>query len=250
MQYAVIHPGLRHRQETSAVVAAVAGGHQHVLLLRLLLAVQVQPPPLAQGAEEEIDGQRGDIAAPSRQQAAVAEGVDVPGHPGVEAGAGDGQGQPAVAVDGVQGEGGAVPQLLNVQKPRRQLRPEVFEEVVAGACGHAGHGRVGEAGNGVGHLVHRAVAAAGVETHRPAGRGNGAAGLQGVAGALGEDAGAVQAVPLAEALSRRQQVGGAFFPAGIGVDNQNVPHRNTSSPSLVPPSSCRTIPAGICAVRT
>ena len=57
------------------------------------------------------------------------------GHPCINAGAGDGQGDAAVDVDGVYGELGSVPQIFGIPEFLHILRAKVFQEVVAGSMG-------------------------------------------------------------------------------------------------------------------
>ena len=153
----------------------------------------------------------------------------VVGHLGVEAGAGHGQGQTAVAVDGVQGEAGAVPQVLRLLEEGSRV-PEVAQEVVARAHGDAGHGGAAPSGDAVGHLVDRAVAAAGVDPQRLSPLRQRPRGLHGVTGALGEDALHIQAVADGQGLGHVHHTGGAVLFPGGGIDDKYVLH--FSRPSL------------------
>lgn len=94
-----------------------------------------------------------------------AELIDSVGNLGINAGAGNGQAQVSVAVDKVQGKGRPVPQGLDVGKAVG-VRPEIFEEVVAGAGGDHRHGGVGIPGDAVGHFAGGPIPAAGIEPDR------------------------------------------------------------------------------------
>jgi hypothetical protein len=150
-------------------------------------------------------------------------------HLGVEAGAGHRQGQPSVAVDGVQGEGGAVPQVFRVRE-QRGLVPEILQEVVARAHGDAGHGGIFISSHAVGGLVGGPVAAAGVDPQRLSPLRQRPRGLHGVTGALGEDALHIQAVADGQGLGHVHHTGGAVLFPGGGIDDKYVLH--FSRPSL------------------
>ena len=225
VQHAVVHPGLGHRHEPTAVIPPVAHGHQGEVVLDGL-AVQLHGPVGADALEQEVHQQRGDIAAFAVQNGAFAVFMYVPGHPGVDAGAGDGQGHPAIDVDGVHGELGAVPQVLGVPE-LVHIAAEVFQEVVAGAHGDHAHGGVVIADDAVCHLVDGAVAAAGVKPQGLPGLTELLGDLGGVALFFGEDALHVQTV------SRPQVIGhfidplaAVIFPRG-GVDDKDVLHCST-----------------------
>ena len=133
----------------------------------------------------------------------------------------------AVALDGVQGELGAVEKILRVGEQGGGV-PEVLQEVVAGAHGDAGHGGVGEADDPVGHLVDGAVAAAGIEPQVLPGLGHGAGGLGGVARPLGEEALHLQAVAGLEALGHLHQLHRGVPLPGGGIDDEYMLHCSRS----------------------
>ena len=116
VQHAVVHPGLGHRHEPTAVIPPVAHGHQGEVVLDGL-AVQLHGPVGADALEEEIHHQGHDIAALAVQNGTLAEVMYVLGHPCINAGAGDGQGDAPVDVDGVYGELGSVPQIFGIPFP-------------------------------------------------------------------------------------------------------------------------------------
>ena len=147
----------------------------------------------------------------------------VPGHPCVDAGAGDGQGNAAVDVDGVYGELGAVPQVLRVPE-LLQIVAEVLEKVVAGANGDDGHGGVVVADDAVGHLVDGAVAAAGVEPQLLAAVTHPPGDLRGVALLLRQDALDVQIVLCPQRIRHIVYLLAAVRLARSGIDDENVLH--------------------------
>ena len=152
----------------------------------------------------------------------------VGGHPGVNAGAGDGQGDAPVDVDGVHGELGAVPQVLRIGEQRRRTA-EVLQEVVAGAHGDHGHGGVVVADDAVGHLVDGAVAAAGVEPQLLAAVAQPAGQLGGMALLLGEDTLHIQPVLLPQGVRHVVDPVPAVVLTGVGIDDKNVFHSNIPS---------------------
>src|SRR5699024_8763482 len=93
-------------------------------------------PGVPQAPQQEIHRQRGNIAALSPQQRGFAEAVDVVGHLGIKAGAGNGQGTAAVALDNIQRKLGTIPEVFRILK-QGSLVPKVLEKVVAGAYGNA-----------------------------------------------------------------------------------------------------------------
>ena len=131
----------------------------------------------------------------------------------VEPGAGYGQGKTAIAVNGVQQEPGAVPQVLRVVKQGGHI-PKILQKIVARPQRHAGHGGI----------VRTSVAAAGVEAQRLSGlrqlpdRGGS------VARALGQDAVHVQAVASRQPLGHCHYAGRAVPLSGSGVDDKDMFH--------------------------
>lgn len=180
MEHAVIHPGLRHRTGPAAVVAAVAHGHQREVPF-FLRTVQTDVPVLPDAPEQEIRCHGGKVAAPAPEQRQMGEAADAVGYPGVNAVAGDGEAQPAAAVDEIQGEGGAVPEIFRVLEPDG-VGAEIAQQVVAGAGGDAGHGRVGKPGDAAGCLMGRAVSAADIQPQRLSGLRQTAAAASALAG--------------------------------------------------------------------
>ena len=177
----------------------------------------------ADALEQEVHQQRDNIAALAVQNGALAEIMYVPGHPGVDAGAGDGQGHPAIDVDGVHGELGAVPQVLGVPE-LVQVVAEVFQKVVAGAHRDHAHGGVVVADDAVCHLVDGAVAAAGVKPQGLPGLTEFLGDLGGVALFFGEDALHVQTVSRPQMLSHFiDPLAAVIFPRS-GVDDKDVLH--------------------------
>ena len=144
-------------------------------------------------------------------------------HLGVNAVAGDGEAVPPVAVDEVQREYRAVPQVFRVPE-LLQVRPEVFQEVVAGPGGNTGHGGVGKARQAVGHLGDGAVPAAGVDSQCRAALRQAAGHLRGAAGPVRQHAGAVQPVKGAQAVRHLVDTGGLVPFPRAGVDNEDVTH--------------------------
>lgn len=67
--------------------------------------------------------------------------MDALRHPGVNAAAGNGQTLAAVAVDKVQRMDLPVPEVFRVRK-LGGVRTEVFQKIVAGPDGDAGHSRI------------------------------------------------------------------------------------------------------------
>ena len=222
LEDAVVHPGLRDGGGAAAVAAAVAHGGKGVLALQLLV-VHGDLPVLADAPEEEVHHHAGKIAAPAGEKGGVPQLMDALGHPGVDAAAGDGEAVPAVALDEVQGELGPVPEVLRVREAGG-VGAEVLQEVVAGADGDAGHGGVGEARETVGHLVHGAVAAAGVDPDLLPGLRQPSRHVDGPAGALRQKAVHAEAVLLPQGLRHGVDPAGLVLLPRLGVHDENVPH--------------------------
>ena len=146
------------------------------------------------------------------------------GHPCINAGAGDGQGDAPVDVDGVYGELGSVPQIFGIPEFLHILRAKVFQEVVAGSHGDDGHGGIVVADDAVGHLVDGAVAAAGVESQFLTALAQAAGDLRGVALLLGQQALHLQSVLLPQLLRHIIDLLAAVGLARRGIDDENVLH--------------------------
>ena len=151
------------------------------------------------------------------------------GHPGVDAGTCDGQGDTSVDVNGVHGELGAVPQIFGVAE-FVQIVAEVFQEVIAGAHGDHGHGRVVVADNAVGHLVGGAVTAAGVEPQLLTAVAQPLGDLCGVPLLLGQDALHIQIMLCPQGLCHVVYLLTAVSFARRGIDDENVLHRKAPPP--------------------
>ena len=129
---------------------------------------------LANTPEQEIHRHGGQIAAPAAEKGGIPQLMDAFRHPGVNAAAGNGQTLAAVAVDKVQRMDLPVPQIFRVRK-LGGVRTEVFQEIITGPDGDAGHSRIVKACRAVDHLVQSAVSAAGVKPdllpggHQPSG---------------------------------------------------------------------------------
>ena len=190
----------------------------------------------ADALEQEVHRQRIDIAALAVQQGAFAVFMYVLGHPRVDTGAGDGQCHPAVDINGVHGELRAVPQVLGIPELLGVVA-EVLQKIVAGAHGDHGHSRVVIADDAVGHLVHRAVAAAGVEPQLLAAFTQLLCQLRGVPLLLCQDALHIQPVLLPQRIRHVVDLLPAVGLPRRGVDNKNMLHRG--SPPHVHISVCR-----------
>ena len=228
MEDAVIHPGLRHRHRAAAIVPPVTHGHQSEFPLHRP-AVQPDRPPVAQIAEEEIDRHRRKIAPPASEGGGVGDPVDAVRHLGVNPVAGDGEAVPAVALDQVQGELRSVPEVLRIGELLR-VRAEILQKVIPRAGWNRGHRRVVKARNSARHLMDGAVAAAGVDPHRAAALGQAPGHLPGPAGAVGQQALALQAVPPAQRVRHGVHPGGLVPLARVGVDDPYMAH---GAPSLM-----------------
>ena len=153
------------------------------------------------------------------------------GHPGVDAGAGDGQGDASVDVNGVHGKPGAVPQVFRILKKGRAIT-EVLQKIVAGAHGDHRHGGVVIADDAVGYLVGGPVAAAGVEPQLLPAFAQLAGQFGGVSLILGEDALHLQSVLLPQSLRHVIDTLPAVVLAGVGIDDKNMLH------SCIPSAEC------------
>ena len=108
--------------------------------------------------------------------------------------------------------------------------PEVFQEVIAGAHGDHGHGRVVVADNAVGHLVGGAVTAAGVEPQLLTAVAQPLGDLCGVPLFLGQDALHIQIMLCPQGLCHVVYLLAAVSFARRGIDDENVLHRKTPPP--------------------
>ena len=142
---------------------------------------------------------------------------------GVNAAAGDGEAQAAVAVDEIQGEFRPVPQMFRVGE-FCSVRAEVLQKVVACAGGDYRHGGVGKPGDAVGRLVDGAVPAAGVDAHRLPGLCQGAGEDLRSAGAVRQQAPAVQIVGRGQTVRQGADAGSLVLLPGMGVDQKDMAH--------------------------
>ena len=150
--------------------------------------------------------------------------MHIVGYPCVDAGAGDGQGNTVVDLNGVYGELGAVPQVLGVAE-FADVAAEILEKIVARADGDDAHGGVIKADDAVGHFVHGAVAAAGVKAQLLAALAELFGQLCCVALPLGENALHVQVVPGAQRIRHVINALAAVGLTGSGIDNENMFHK-------------------------
>ena len=178
---------------------------------------------LADAPEEEIHRHGGQIAAPAAEKGGIPQLMDAFRHPGVNAAARDGETQAAIAVNEIQLPDIPVPEVFRVGK-LGGVGAEIFQKVVAGAGGNAGHGGVGVPGDAVGRLADGAVPAAGVDTDRFAGLRQTAGHFLRPAGALGQQALAVQAVLLPQAVRHLIDAAGLVLFPGVGIDDENMTH--------------------------
>ena len=177
---------------------------------------------LANAPEQEIHRHGGQIAAPSAEEGGIPQLVNALRHPGVDAAAGNGQTLAAVAVDKVQRMDLPVPEVFRVRK-LGGVRTEVFQKIVAGPDGDAGHSRIVKACRTVDHLVQSAVPAAGVEPdllpggHQPSGD------LLRTAGPLGQQTLAGQAM-LPQTVRHFINAARLVLFPGMGVNNEDMLH--------------------------
>ena len=122
-----------------------------------------------------------------------------------------------------RGEFRPVPQVLRVGEFRR-VRPEVLQKVVARAGGDHRHGGVGKSGEAVCRLMDSAVSAADIEAHRLPCLCQGAGEGLRSAGAVRQQALAVQAVGGGQAVRQGADAGGPVPLPGLGVDEEDVAH--------------------------
>ena len=155
----------------------------------------------------------------------------VGGHPGVDTGAGDGQGDAPVDVDGVHREPGPVPQVFRVLKKCRAIA-EVFQKIVAGTHRDHRHGSVVITDDAVGHLVGGPVAAAGVEPQLLTAFAQLAGQLSGVALILGKDTLHLQSVLIPQGIRHVIDTLPAVVLTGVGIDDKNMFH------SSIPSAEC------------
>ena len=148
----------------------------------------------------------------------------VGGHTGIDAGAGDGQRHAAIDIDGIHGELRAVPKILRVPEFFGVVA-KILQEIIARAHGNDGHGGVVVADDAVGHLVYRAVAAAGVKAQILAAFAQLLGQLRGVALLFCQDAVDVQAVPVAQLIGHIIDVLPAVRLARRGIYDENMLHR-------------------------
>ena len=174
--------------------------------------------------KEKVHRQRHDVAALAVQNGAFTELVDILGHPCVNAGAGNGQGDTVIDLDGIYGKLRPVPQILRVPE-LLHITAEILEEVVAGADGDDAHSGVIVANDAVGHLVYGAIAAAGIKAQLLAGLTEFFGQLCCVALALGEDALHIQIMPGAQGISHVVNTLAAVGLAGRGIDDKNMFHK-------------------------
>ena len=226
VQHAVVHSGLRHGHEAAAVIAAVAHGYDGPVAFGSL-SVQFNDPVAGDGLEEEVDSQGIDVAALAVQQRAFTVLVHVGRHAGIEAGAGDGQGDAAVDIDGIEGKGGTVPQVLRIGKQRLMVA-KILEEIVARADGDDGHGGVVVADDAVGHLVDGTVTAAGIETQLLACLTELTGQLSGVPLLAGQDALNIQPVLFPQGIGHVVDLLAAVLLTCVGIDDKHVFHWKTS----------------------
>ena len=150
--------------------------------------------------------------------------MDILGHPCVNAGAGNGQGNAVIDLDGIYGKLRPVPQILRILELGHVLA-EVFQKIVAGTYGDHGHSGVIVANDAVGHLVYGAIAAAGIKAQLLAGLTEFFGQLCCVALTLGEDALHIQIMPGAQSISHVVNTLAAVGLAGRGIDNKNMFHK-------------------------
>ena len=155
-------------------------------------------------------------------------------HTGVNAAARDGKTLAAIAVDEIQLPFLAVPQVFHVCESGG-VRAEIFQKIVAGAGGDAGHGGVGKPGDAVGHLADSAIPAAGIEPERFAGLRQPPGHLLGAAGALGQQALALQTVLRPQEVRHLIDPACLIFFPRVGVDDKDVPHESSSFLRSRPP---------------
>ena len=225
VQPAVVQPGVGNGHDAAAVVAAVAHAHHGVI-------ADGGAPVAGDGHAvgdllEKVDAGGGQIGARTGDHGILAVFMHVVGHPGVQAGADDGGGHPAVAFNQIQVVAGRVPQLLQIQEAGAVLA-EVFHKVVAGAHGHHGDFHMLRAPGAVDDFVEGAVAAAGVNAHGFAAVRGPAGGVLRIAPAGGQHDLALDLVPAAQGLDLLHQAGGGVFLAGPRVDDKQVFHGNAS----------------------
>ena len=149
--------------------------------------------------------------------------MDGVGNAGVNAAAGDGEAQAAVAVNEIQGEFRPVPQMFRVGE-FCSVWAEVLQKVVACAGGDYRHGGVGKPGDAVGRLVDGAVPAAGVDAHRLPGLCQGAGEDLRSAGAVRQQAPAVQIVGRGQTVRQGADAGSLVLLPGMGVDQKDMAH--------------------------
>ena len=143
-------------------------------------------------------------------------------HPGVNAAAGNGQTLAAIAVDEIQLPDIPVPEVFRVGK-LGGVGAEIFQKVVAGAGGNAGHSRIVKACRTVDHLVQSAVPAAGVKPdllpggHQPSGD------LLRAAGPLGQQTLASQAM-LPQTVRHFINAARLVLFPGMGVNDEDMLH--------------------------
>ena len=146
------------------------------------------------------------------------------GHTGVDAGAGDGQRHAAIDINGIHRELRAVPEVLGVPE-FLGIIAEILQEVVARAHGDHGHGGVVVADDAVGHLVYRAVAAAGIEPQILAAFAQLSGQLRGMTLLLRQDTLDVQVVLTAQPVGHIVDLLPAVRLASRGIDDENMLHR-------------------------
>ena len=177
----------------------------------------------ANALEEEVDNERGNVAALAVQQRRGGIFMYVLRDTRVDAAARNGQALPAIAVDEVQLLRFAVPEVLRISELRGVV-PEILQEIVARSDGDDGHRRIFKARDAVCDLVNCSVAAAGIEAHTSALGGDAARQRRAVARRLGEHALDVKTVVPPQRLRHLIDALAAVCLAGGGVDDEDMLH--------------------------
>ena len=185
--------------------------------------VQEWPRP----RKREIYRQGSNVAALAAQKRRFPKAVDIVGHLGVKTGTGDGQGAAAVALNGVQGELRAVPEVFRIAEQRDHIS-EIFQKIIACPDRDAGHGGIFSAHDTIGHFIGGAVAAAGVEADIFSRRGNVSRDLCCVTFVFGEDTVHRKMVAGFQTLGHLHQLYGAVPFSRSGVDNKYMSHGRPS----------------------